>query len=122
MMNYKQFEIWIADLNPRQGTEAGKVRPVVIVQTNLLNDVEHPSIIICPLTTNVQKEAFLLRVHLLKGKFGLEKNSDVMIDQVRAIDSKRLLHKIGTLSNSQAEKVKENLKIIFDLDYSIEFM
>ena len=45
-MKIKQYEIWIADLNPRYDTEAGKTRPVVIVQTNLLNDL-HPSTLIC---------------------------------------------------------------------------
>ncbi|MFN5009376.1 MAG: type II toxin-antitoxin system PemK/MazF family toxin, partial [Bacteroidota bacterium] len=51
----KQYEIWLANMNPSKGTEVGKVRPVVIVQTDLLNDF-HPSLIVCPLTTNVNKE------------------------------------------------------------------
>ena len=46
-MKHKQYEIWLADLNPRMGTEPGKTRPVVIIQTDLLNDV-HPSTIVCP--------------------------------------------------------------------------
>jgi mRNA interferase MazF len=54
-MQTKQFEIWIADLNPQIGTEPGKTRPVLIVQTNLLNSIPHPSTIICPITTNVKK-------------------------------------------------------------------
>lgn len=66
-MNTKQFEIWIADLNPRMGTETGKVRPVIIVQTDLLNSV-HPSTIICPITTNVNPDSDILRVHLKKIK------------------------------------------------------
>jgi len=41
-MNIKQYEIWIADLNPQIGTEAGKTRPVIILQTNLLNKIDHP--------------------------------------------------------------------------------
>ena len=52
MMKPKQYEIWIADLNPHFGTETGKTRPVAIVQTDLLNKF-HPSTIICPVTTNV---------------------------------------------------------------------
>jgi len=64
-MTVKQFEIWIADLNPTIGTEAGKIRPVIVVQTNLLNKY-HSSSIICPITTNVQKESEILRVHLKK--------------------------------------------------------
>jgi len=54
-MQTKQFEIWIADLNPQIGTEPGKTRPVLIVQTNLLNSIPHPSTIICPISTNVKK-------------------------------------------------------------------
>jgi mRNA interferase MazF len=50
MMNIRQYEVWLADLNPRVGTEAGKTRPVLVVQTNLLNTVSHPSTIICPIT------------------------------------------------------------------------
>lgn len=121
-MKIKQFEIWIANLSPRNGTEAGKKRPVITVQTNLLNDVGHSSTIICPLTTNVQKRADLLRVNLKKGSFGLEKDSDVMIDQIRAIDNNRLLNKIGVLSESKIKKIKENLKIILDLDYDYEIL
>jgi len=54
-MQTKQFEIWIADLNPQIGIEPGKTRPVLIVQTNLLNSIPHPSTIICPISTNVKK-------------------------------------------------------------------
>ena len=66
-MKIKQFDIWIADLEPQRGTETGKVRPVLIVQTNLLNN-EHPSSIVCPITTNVQKDSEILRVHIKKGR------------------------------------------------------
>jgi mRNA interferase MazF len=113
-MKVRQFEIWIADLNPRRGTEAGKVRPVIVIQTDLLNK-EHPSTIICPITTNVKPEAEILRVYLKKAKFGLIEDCDVMIDQVRAIDNNRLLEKIGEVDRATAEKVKENLRILMDL-------
>jgi mRNA interferase MazF len=56
-MLIKQFEIWIADLNPQIGTEPGKTRPVIVIQSNLLNKIPHPSTLICPLTANVEKEA-----------------------------------------------------------------
>lgn len=114
-MKIKQFEIWIANLNPRIGTETGKIRPVIIVQTDLLNK-EHPSTVICPITTNVKPDAEILRVHLNKSKFGIKEDCDIMIDQVRAIDNKRLVKKIGEVDNKVAVKVRENLKIILDLD------
>jgi len=114
-MKIKQFEIWIADLNPRIGTEAGKIRPVIVVQTDLLNK-EHPSTIVCPITTNVNPDSEILRVHLKKSKFGIKEECDIMIDQVRAIDNKRLVKKVGTVDSDTADKVRENLKIILDLD------
>ncbi|MBS4028442.1 MAG: type II toxin-antitoxin system PemK/MazF family toxin [Ignavibacteriales bacterium] len=114
-MIIKQFDIWLADLNPQMGTEAGKVRPVLILQTNLLNRI-HPSTLICPLTTNVNEESEILRVHLRKGNAGLSEKSDIMIDQIRSIDNKRLMRKIGSLPDELIEKVKINVGIIFDLN------
>ena len=111
-MKIKQFDIWLADLNPTIGTEPGKTRPVVIAQTDLLND-GHPSTIICPVTTNVQPAAELLRVHLQKQQ--LKKPNDILVDQVRAIDNRRLIKKLGSLTSAQAEKLKENLRIVLDL-------
>jgi mRNA interferase MazF len=114
-MKIKQFEIWIADLNARMGTEAGKLRPVIVIQTDLLNK-EHPSTIVCPITTNVKLDSEILRVHLKKSRFGLKENCDIMIDQVRAIDNKRLVKKVGAVDSDAADKVRENLKIVLDLD------
>lgn len=111
----KQFEIWIADLNPQIGTETGKTRPVLVIQTNLLNMIPHPSTIICPITTNVKKDAEILRVHLEKGTANMPESSDIMIDQIRAIDNKRLVKRIGILPEGLAEKVRENIMIILEL-------
>ena len=114
-MKVKQYEIWIADLNPRVGTEPGKTRPVLTVQTNLLNKIPHPSTIVCPITTNVKKGAEILRVHLKKGEAGVEKDCDIMIDQIRAIDNNRLLKKVGVLPAHLVDSVKENIAIVMDL-------
>ena len=115
-MVIKQFEIWIADLNPQIGTEPGKTRPVLVIQTNLLNKVAHPSTLICPLTTHVVIESDILRVHLAKGVANLMDNCDILIDQIRAIDNKRLIRKIGNLPVDLIEKVKENILIVLDFD------
>jgi mRNA interferase MazF len=74
-MRIKQFDIWIADLEPQRGTETGKVRPVLIIQTNLLK--EHPSTVICPITTNVAPDSDNLRVHVNKGTANLKRDSDI---------------------------------------------
>jgi mRNA interferase MazF len=115
-MQINQFEIWIADLNPQIGTEAGKSRPVLIVQTNLLNSIAHPSTIVCPITKNVQDDSNILRVHLKKGMANLHENCDIMIDQIRAIDNKRLIKKVAKLPTDLIEKIKENISIIIDLE------
>jgi mRNA interferase MazF len=111
-MKIKQFDIWLAELNPSRGTEPGKTRPVVIIQTDLLND-SHLSTIICPITTNIQPEIELLRVHLKKNQ--LDKPSDILVDQIRAIDNKRLLQKIGQLNASQIQTIKRNIRVVLDL-------
>ncbi len=115
-MPIRQFEIWIADLNPQIGTEPGKTRPVLTIQTNLLNKIPHPSIIVCPITTNVKKDSEILRVHLKKGTANLHKACDIMIDQIRAIDNKRLTERLGALPDELIELVKENIQIVLDLE------
>lgn len=109
-----QNEIWLADLDPQFGTEAGKKRPVVIVQTDILNEVNHPSTIICPVTSNLQNSQ-LLRLRLFADINGLNADSDILIDQVRAIDNDRFIKKIGELTPAQISKLKSNLKIMMDL-------
>jgi mRNA interferase MazF len=115
-MQINQFEIWLADLNPKIGTEPGKTRPVLVIQTNLLNKIPHPSTIVCPITSRIEKESDILRVHLRKGTANLYDNCDIMVDQIRAIDNKRLIKKIGYISNDKKELVKENIRIVLDLE------
>lgn len=115
-MPIKQFEIWIADLNPQIGTGPGKTRPVLVIQTNLLNKIPHPSTIVCPITTKVKKDSEILRVHLKKGTANLRQACDIMIDQMRAIDNKRLTKRIGLLPDELIGVVKENVQIVLDLE------
>jgi len=115
-MVIKQFEIWIADLNPPIGTEPGKRRPVLVIQTNLLNKISYRSTLICPITTNVQKDSDLLRVNIKKGVTKLHEDCDILIDQIRAIDNSRFINRIGDLPADLVDKVKDNLLNILDLD------
>jgi mRNA interferase MazF len=106
----------LANLDPRFGTEADKTRPVLIVQTDLLNRM-HPSTLVCPITTNVQLESQILRVHLIEGTVKIPKASDVMIDQLRAIDNRRLVKKIGEIPHGIAQKVQQNIALLLDLGH-----
>ena len=110
-MTIRKFHVYTVDLNPQFGTEPGKIRPVVVVQTNLLNP-EHPSTIVCPITTHVQAKANILRVHLKKHEAGLKKDSDIIVDQIRAIDNKRFKEHLGEISDNNKKLLLKNLKIL----------
>ena len=110
-MEIKKWHVYLADLNPLMGTEPGKVRPVVVVQTDLLNGL-HPSTVICPLTTKVQPRTRFLRVHLTIGEAGLRKQSDIMVDHIRAIDNRGFLGHTGKISRKSQIKLIENLRIL----------
>ena len=83
-------EIWIADLNPPRGTEPGKTRPVLVVQAQALLDAEHPSTLVAPLTTRLLDDAEPLRIRI-PAAGDLRRESDALIDQLRAIDNRRLV-------------------------------
>ena len=112
MTKIKQYDVWLADLNPRYGTESGKSRPVVIVQTNVLNELAHPSTIICPLTTNVIPDAYPLRVRLSAKEAGTVKPSDILVDQVRSIDNKRFIEKLGCLNKASSKSLQDSLLLV----------
>ncbi|HBH24581.1 MAG TPA: type II toxin-antitoxin system PemK/MazF family toxin [Cytophagales bacterium] len=115
-MPIKQFEIRIADLNPQMGIEHGKTRPVIVIQTNLLNKTPHPTTIVCPVTTNVKKGSEIVRVHLKKGTANLQQACDVTVDQIRVIDNKRLTKRVGLLPDELIELAQENIRIVSDLE------
>lgn len=109
----RQYDIWLANLNPSRGSEVGKVRPVVVVQSDLLNNL-HGSTLVCPITSKVNRDLNLLRVDI--GKRYLEAESDVLVDQVRAIDNRRLIQRLGKLQPSHVERLRENLQVVLDLE------
>ena len=82
--------IWLTNLNPGRGTEPGTVRPVLILQNQALLDAGHPATLVIPLTTNLIDDAEPLRIRITAGD-GLDRDYDLLIDQVRSIDNKRLV-------------------------------
>ncbi|MBK0384278.1 type II toxin-antitoxin system PemK/MazF family toxin [Pedobacter sp. SD-b] len=115
-MIIRQFEIWLANLNPAGGTVPGKIRPVVIIQTDYLNNVNHPSTLILPITSKVHEKATLLRINLEPDYLnGLENESAILIDQIRSIDNKKLIQKIGIIDNSLHQKIKKAITNVLAL-------
>lgn len=111
-----QGEVWLADLNPRHGTEPGKVRPVLVVQNQALLDIDHPSTLVIPLTTNLVDDALPLRLRVT-ARDRLEKDSDLLIDQLRAIDNARLTAgPLTTLDAVTLGQVREAVSEVLGLD------
>jgi len=106
--------LYLADLNPRMGTEPGKLRPVLVVQTDLLNEAGHPSTWVLPCTTRLTGEN-LLRVVLPRGIAGNREGCEVMIDQSRAIDNRRLVKALKPLPRSILAEVAEKLRTLGEL-------
>jgi len=105
--------LYVTDLNPRFGTEPGKVHPVIVVQTDALNR-SHPSTIICPLTTKIAGFENPLRVALPRGVSGLNQASDVLVDQGKSIDNRRLRRKLGALPDPYLGELRHKLLLILD--------
>jgi mRNA interferase MazF len=108
-------EIWLADLDPRHGTEPGKTRPVLIVQAQALLEADHPSTLVVPLTTNLIDDAEPLRIRI-PATGQLRHDSDLLVDQLRAIDNRRLTKgPIARLSKAQMTKVGQAIRDVLDL-------
>ena len=101
----KRGEVWLADLNPSHGTEPGKTRPVLVIQSQALLDAGHPSTLVIPLTTKLVDDAEPLRIRVAAAG-RLPKLSDLLMDQMRAIDNGRLVKgPLLRLSNVQMRQI-----------------
>ena len=113
-MKVRRGLLYLADLNPRLGTEPGKVRPVLVIQTDLLNEAGHPSTWILPCTTRLSGEN-LLRVVLPRGVAGNRQECEVMIDQSRAVDNGRFVRALKPLPRPLLGEVEQKLRRLGDL-------
>jgi mRNA interferase MazF len=99
-------EIWLTNLNPqKRSNEIGKTRPVVVIQNDLLNQSDHATVIVLPMTTVLIDDAQPLRFQVQK-RVGLEADSDILVAHARAVDKERLLQKLGELSSVEMEKIR----------------
>jgi mRNA interferase MazF len=121
-MDIERGWFYLADLDPQRGTEPGKTRPVLVLQTDLLNQHGHPSTVIIPTTKNLI-EAFPLRVRIPTGQPGFPVASDLLIDQLRSIDNQRLyrrdgrglIKKIAKINDYLLSQVEQCVKALLDL-------
>jgi len=99
-------EIWLVNLNPsKKANEMAKVRPAVVFQNNELNHSDYPTTIIIPLSTSLVDDAQPIRMRLSKRE-NLEKDSDIVVTQIRAIDNNRFIQKLASLSSDEISLLK----------------
>jgi mRNA interferase MazF len=116
MMAFKRGGVYLANFNPSKGSEAGKIRPCVVMQSDLLNEVDHPSTTVLQLTTRLIDDAAPLR-YRIKSRDKLKADSDIMLDQTRTIDNQRMTSDILTiLSSAEMIEVEVLWQTILGLD------
>ncbi len=115
-MACKRGSIYLANFNPSKGTEPGKIRPCIVMQSNLLNEAGHPSTTVLPLTTELIEGAAPLR-YRVAARDGLESDSDIMLDQTRTIDNRRITSDMMTiLTELEINEVDAYWRIVLGLD------
>ena len=113
-MSVKRGEIYYADLSPVVGSEQGGIRPVLIVQNDVGNR-HSPTVIAAAITSRMDKAKLPTHISLEAASCGLQKDSIVLLEQIRTIDKKRLKDRMGTLDHSAMNRVDQALSISFGL-------
>ncbi|ALC92560.1 PemK family transcriptional regulator [Bacillus sp. FJAT-27225] len=116
-MIVKRGDVYFADLSPVVGSEQGGVRPVLVIQNDIGNRFS-PTVIIAAITAQIQKAKLPTHVEIDAKRYGFERDSVILLEQIRTIDKQRLTDKITHLDDEMMEKVDEALQISVGL---IEF-
>jgi len=110
----KRGDIFYADLSPVVGSEQGGIRPVIIIQNDVGNRYS-PTVIVLAITSQINKAKLPTHVEISSEEYGLNKDSVVLLEQVRTLDKRRLKEKIGHMTDEDMIKVDVALKISLDL-------
>ena len=114
-MIVKRGDIYYADLSPVIGSEQGGVRPVLIVQNDVGNKYS-PTVIAAAITSQINKAKMPTHIEIGAENYGLNKDSVILLEQIRTIDKQRLREKIGRLSDDLMDGVDRAIGISFGLD------
>ncbi len=113
-MPVKRGEIYYADLSPVVGSEQGGVRPVLIVQNDVGNRFS-PTVIAAAITSRTGKTRLPTHIDLAARVYGLQRDSVVLLEQVRTLDKERLLEKMGRVDEERMAEVDNALRVSFGL-------
>src|SRR5690625_3087361 len=107
-------EVYFADLSPVVGSEQGGVRPVLVIQNNIGNRFS-PTVIVAAITAQIQKAKLPTHVEIDAEKYGFERNSVILLEQIRTIDKQRLTDKITQLDDQLMHNIDNALEISLGL-------
>jgi len=113
-LEVKRGYIFFADLSPVVGSEQGGVRPVLVIQNDVGNKYS-PTVIIAAITSQIEKAKLPTHVEVEAKEYGLEKDSVILLEQIRTIDKQRLQGKVTELDSRVMLKVSQALKISLGL-------
>ena len=113
-VNVKRGDVFFADLSPVIGSEQGGTRPVLILQNDIGNRFS-PTVIVAAITAQIQKAKLPTHVEIDAEKYGFERDSVILLEQLRTIDKSRLTDKITQLDEELMEKVTIALEISLGL-------
>src|SRR5207244_9147338 len=111
-MPIKRGHLYIVDFNPRIKTKPGKLRPAVVLQSDLVNEAGYPSTIVVPTTTRLIENAGILRLRLKKGQGGVSRDSDLLLGQMIAVANDAFRQEIGILPSSLMDDLENRIRII----------
>jgi mRNA interferase MazF len=111
----KRGDIFLADLEPVRGSEQGGIRPVLIVQNNISNNYS-PVVIVVAITSKVSNKEYPTDVFVSKRDSNLNKDSTILLNQIRTLDKNRLKKKISSLPHFLMHRVDLALKISLGLE------
>jgi mRNA interferase MazF len=114
-MPIKRGHLYVIDFNPRIKTKPGKLRPALVLQSDLVNEAGYPSTIVIPTTTRLVENAGILRLRLKKGQGGIARDSDLLLAQVIAVANESFRQEIGPLPNALMEELENRIRIILNL-------
>ena len=114
-MIIKRGDIFYADLRPVIGSEQGGIRPVVILQNDIGNK-HSPTIICAAITSKMHKAKLPTHVEIDSSRYDIDKDSVILLEQLRTLDKKRLKDKVCHLDNNMMKQVNDALKISLDLN------
>ena len=115
MMKVLRNDVLLANLEPVVGSEQGKIRPVLVIQNDILN-YNSPTTIVAPITSKLYSEEYPNNVSVSAGEGGLRVNSTILLNQIKTISKKRIIKKIGALDNELMRKVDFAIKVSLGLD------